>query len=54
MMRVGEFEQALQTLGEFANEGDDNPRIIEAMGIATLRIPRSSRGLPPDRREMGP
>ncbi len=52
MMRVGEFEQALQTLGEFANEGDDNPRVIEAMGIATLRMPIFPEDLPPDRREM--
>jgi tetratricopeptide (TPR) repeat protein len=39
LIRAGEFEQALQTLGEFANNGDDSPRVIEAMGIATLRMP---------------
>lgn len=52
LMRVGEFEQALQTLGEFANDGDDSPRVIEAMGIATLRMPIFPEDLPPDKRDM--
>ena len=52
MTRIEQYEQALETLGEFANEGDDNPRVIEAMGIATLRMPMLPIELPPDRREM--
>jgi tetratricopeptide (TPR) repeat protein len=52
MSRVSQFEQALETLGEFASEGNDNPRVIEAMGIATLRLPMLPEELPPDRREM--
>ena len=52
MTRIEQFQQALQTLGEFALEGTDNPRIIEAMGIATLRMPMLPTELPPDRREM--
>src|SRR5262245_28454427 len=52
MIRIGEFEQALQTLGEFASAGADNPRVIEAMGIATLRIPIFPEELPADRRQM--
>jgi tetratricopeptide (TPR) repeat protein len=52
LLRIGEFEQALQMLGEFANEGDDNPRVIEAMGIATLRMPIFPEDLPADRRQM--
>ena len=52
MSRIEEFEQALETLGEFASEGNDNPRVIEAMGIATLRLPLLPIELPPDRREM--
>jgi len=52
LIRVGEFEQALQSLGEFANEGDDNPRVIAAMGIATLRMPIFPEDLPDDRRPM--
>lgn len=52
MTRAEQFEQALETLGEFANEGDDNPRVIEAMGLATLRMPLLPNELPADRREM--
>ncbi len=52
MTRTEQYEQALETLGEFAGEGDDNPRVIEAMGIATLRLPMLPIELPPDRREM--
>ena len=51
MTRIEQFEQALETLGEFASEGDDNPRIIEAMGIATLRMPMLPIEVPADRRE---
>jgi len=52
MNRIEQYEQALETLGEFASEGNDNPRVIEAMGIATLRLPMLPVELPPDRREM--
>ena len=52
MNRLSQYEQALETLGEFANEGTDNPRVIEAMGIATLRLPLLPVELPADRREM--
>ena len=52
MTRMDQPDQALETLGEFANEGNDNPRVIEAMGIATLRLPMLPTELPPDRREM--
>jgi predicted Zn-dependent protease len=52
MTRIEQFDQALQTLGEFALEGTDNPRIIEAMGIATLRMPMLPNEVPPERREM--
>jgi tetratricopeptide (TPR) repeat protein len=52
MARIEQYEQALETLGEFASEGNDNPRVIEAMGIATLRMPLLPIEAPPDRREM--
>jgi tetratricopeptide (TPR) repeat protein len=52
MSRMEQYEQALETLGEFANEGNDNPRVIEAMGIATLRMAMLPIETPPDRREM--
>ena len=52
MTRMEQYEQALETLGEFAGEGNDNPRVIEALGIATLRMPMLPTETPPDRREM--
>jgi tetratricopeptide (TPR) repeat protein len=52
MTRMEQFEQALETLGEFASEGNDNPRVIEAMGVATLRMAMLPVEAPPDRREM--
>jgi tetratricopeptide (TPR) repeat protein len=52
MTRIQQYSQALQTLGEFAVEGNDNPRIIEAMGIATLRMAMLPNEVPPDHREM--
>jgi tetratricopeptide (TPR) repeat protein len=52
MTRTEQYEQALETLGEFANEGNDNPRVIEAMGIATLRMPLLPTETPSERREM--
>src|SRR4029079_4574298 len=51
MTRIEQYEQALETLGEFAGDGDDNPRVIEAMGIAALGLPLLPVELPPDRRE---
>ena len=52
MTRIEQYDQALQTLGEFASEGNDNPRIIEAMGIATLHMAMLPNEVPPERREM--
>lgn len=52
MSRIEQFEQALETLGEFASEGEDNPRVIEAMGLATLRMPLLPVEAPAERREM--
>jgi tetratricopeptide (TPR) repeat protein len=52
LSRTEQFEQALQALGEFAHEGEDSPRIIEAIGMATLRMAMLPSELPPDRREM--
>src|SRR5262249_42483427 len=37
--RMSRFEQAGQLLNEFAVEGNDSPRVIEAFGITALRIP---------------
>jgi tetratricopeptide (TPR) repeat protein len=52
LTRLDQHEMALQTLGEFALEGNDAPRIIEAMGLPTLRMPLLPSELPPERREL--
>jgi tetratricopeptide (TPR) repeat protein len=50
--RMGKFEQAGQLLNEFAIEGNDNPRVIEAFGIATLKLPLLPSELPPEKRDV--
>lgn len=52
MTRLGQFELALNTLGEFALEGNDSPQIIEAMGLPTLRLRLLPSEVPPHQREM--
>ena len=52
MARLGKFELALNTIGEFALEGNDSPQIIEALGVATLRMPLLPSEVPPEKREM--
>ncbi len=52
MTRLGQYEFALSTLQNFAKEGTDSPRVIEAFGMALLRIPMTPSELPPQRREI--
>jgi tetratricopeptide (TPR) repeat protein len=52
MTRLEQYEFALNTLQSFAHEGNDSPRVIEAFGMALLRIPMTPDELPPQRREM--
>jgi tetratricopeptide (TPR) repeat protein len=52
LTRLNQHELALQTLGEFALVGDDSPRVIEAMGLPTLRMPLLPSEVPPERREL--
>lgn len=52
MTRLSQFELALNTIGEFALEGNDSPQIIEALGVATLRLPLLPSEVPPEKREM--
>jgi tetratricopeptide (TPR) repeat protein len=52
LTRLDQHELALQTLGEFALVGNDSPRVIEAMGLPTLRMPLLPSELPPERREL--
>lgn len=52
MTRLGQFDQATSVLGEFALEGNDSPQIVEALGIAILRIPRLPSEVEAAKREM--
>jgi tetratricopeptide (TPR) repeat protein len=52
LTRNEEYEQALAVLSDFGIEGNDSPRIIEAMGLATLRLPMLPDDLPGTRREL--
>ena len=52
MTRLGKFELALNTIGEFALEGNDSPQIIEALGVAALRMPLLPSEVSADKREM--
>jgi tetratricopeptide (TPR) repeat protein len=46
LSRREEFEAALQILMTFAAEGNDTPGVIEALGIATLRVPKLPSEVP--------
>jgi tetratricopeptide (TPR) repeat protein len=52
MTRLEQYEFALSTLQSFARDGTDSPRVIEAFGMALLRIPMTPDELPPNRREL--
>jgi tetratricopeptide (TPR) repeat protein len=50
--RLQKYEFALQTLQRFSRDSNGSPRVIEAFGMALLRIPMVPSELPPDRREI--
>jgi tetratricopeptide (TPR) repeat protein len=52
LTRNEQYEQSLAVLSDFGLEGNDSPRIIEAMGLATLRMPILPDDLPGTRREL--
>jgi len=52
MNRLEQYEFAMLHLQPFAVKGNDAPTVIEAFGLATLRIPMLPSELPGDRREM--
>src|SRR5262249_13074501 len=47
-----QFELSQKVLTEFTQEGNDNPKVLEALGISTLRIPLLPDEVPSDRREQ--
>ena len=52
LTRFQQFELAQKILTEFSILGNDNPKVIEALGMATLRIPMLPEELPAARREQ--
>jgi len=52
MTRIEQYEQALQVLYDFALEGNDSPRVIEALGLAALRMPMLPVDLPGPKRDL--
>ncbi len=51
MNRMGQFELAQKVLTEFISEANDNPKILEALGLSSLRIPQLPEEVDPSRRE---
>jgi tetratricopeptide (TPR) repeat protein len=52
MTRIEQYEQAMQVLNDFALEGNDSPKVIEALGMAALRMPMLPADLPGSKREL--
>jgi tetratricopeptide (TPR) repeat protein len=52
LTRLEKYEFALAALTTLARAGNDNPRLVEAFGMALLRIPMTPAELPAERREM--
>jgi tetratricopeptide (TPR) repeat protein len=52
LTREGEFDQAMGVVALSIVQGRDNPRLVEAMGIAALRKPVLPSELPPTEREL--
>jgi len=49
--RFEQFELAFDVLREFLREGNENPKIIEAFGLAMMRMPFLPSEIPADKRE---
>jgi tetratricopeptide (TPR) repeat protein len=52
LTRIGQYDQALQLLDEFAAEGNDNHRVVEAFGLSALRMPMLPDALPGPQRDL--
>jgi tetratricopeptide (TPR) repeat protein len=47
LTRFSQFDFAQKVLSEFTADGNDNPKILEALGLATLRVPQLPEELDP-------
>ena len=52
LTRFEHYERALQAYAEFAREGNGSPMIVEAMGLAVLRLALLPDEVPADTRDM--
>jgi tetratricopeptide (TPR) repeat protein len=52
LTRAGQFDQALMILNDFGTQGNESPGVIEAMGLAVLRMPILPADLPGPRRDL--
>ena len=52
LTRFEHYERALQAYADFAREGNTSPMIVEAMGIAVLRLPFLPDELPAEKRDV--
>ena len=50
--RLEQFEIAYEILREFLREGNESPKVIEAFGMAMLRMPFLPSEMPPDKRDQ--
>ena len=51
-IRYEQFEVAYDVLTEFMREGNEGSKVIEAFGLALMRMPFLPNEYPPDKREM--
>jgi len=51
-IRFEQFEVAFEILSEFVREGRESPKIVEAFGLAMMRMPFLPNEVPPDKREQ--
>lgn len=51
-IRFEQYEIAYDALTEFVRNGNESPKVIEAFGLALMRMPFLPSEIPPDRREQ--
>jgi tetratricopeptide (TPR) repeat protein len=52
LIRTGQFDAAIEMISRYAARGKENPKLIEAMGIAALRRPVLPDGISPVDRDL--
>lgn len=52
LTRFEKFDEAFEVLREFGHEQNEDPSVVEAIGLSVLRMPYLPAELPPDKREL--